>query len=192
MVQSILSAVMKDETDPKLRCIVLTAEGNVFSGGHNLKHLAINDGRAVFEHFNVLMQKIIESPVPVIASVDGLAAAAGCQLVAQCDIAICTETSSFSTPGANFGVFCSTPGVALVRNVPRKLAAYMLFTGCPITAEVAQKHGLVSHVLKNHDELEREINRIIDTIKAKSRSVVELGKRFLYKQLDMELKMAYR
>lgn len=136
------------------------------------------------------MQKISQYPVPIIAAVDGLAAAAGCQLVAACDIAICTERSSFSTPGANFGIFCSTPGIPLVRNVPRKTAMYMLFTGFSISGKEAYEAGLVSKVVPN-DKLEEEIEKITAAINYKSRSIVHIGKTFLYEQMDLEVPTAY-
>ncbi|XP_024940063.1 enoyl-CoA hydratase domain-containing protein 3, mitochondrial isoform X2 [Cephus cinctus] len=146
--------------------------------------------REIFSTCEKLMSAITASPVPVIAAVDGLAAAAGCQLVAACDIAMCTERSTFSTPGSNFGIFCSTPGVALVRNVPRKVAAWMLFTGLPISAHEAYEVGLVSKVVSPED-LAKEISIITDAILAKSRSVVTIGKKFLHEQIDLDLPTAY-
>ncbi|PSN31846.1 Enoyl-CoA hydratase domain-containing protein 3 [Blattella germanica] len=145
----------------------------------------------VFATCSRLMLGIIQSPVPVIAVVQGVAAAAGCQLVATCDIAICTENSTFSTPGANFGIFCSTPGIAVCRAVPRKIAAQMLFTGIPLTASEALQSGLVSKVVPQ-ENLDEEVHRIVDAITSKSRSVLELGKKFLYEQLEMDIRTAYR
>ncbi|XP_016839534.1 enoyl-CoA hydratase domain-containing protein 3, mitochondrial isoform X2 [Nasonia vitripennis] len=146
--------------------------------------------RSVFEMCAQLMKAIDKSPVPVIAAVDGLAAAAGCQLVAACDIVVCTERSSFSTPGANFGIFCSTPGIPLIRNVPRKVAAHMLFTGLPISAQEAYLAGLVSKVVPT-DMLEEEVKKITDAINEKSRSVVRLGKRFIREQVEVDADTAY-
>jgi len=137
------------------------------------------------------MLGIMQCPVPVIAVVQGLAAAAGCQLVATSDIAICTENSTFSTPGANFGIFCSTPGIAVGRAVPRKVAAQMLFTGLPLTAHEALEAGLVSKVV-TQESLDEEVQKVVDAISHKSRSVLELGKKFLYEQLEMDIKTAYR
>lgn len=136
------------------------------------------------------MRTISQSPVPVVAAVDGLAAAAGCQLVAACDIAVCTERSSFSTPGANFGIFCSTPGIPLVRNVPRKTAMYMLFTGHSISGKEAYEAGLVSKVVAD-GKLDEEIQKITAAINAKSRSVVHIGKEFVYEQMDLDMSTAY-
>ncbi|OXU18465.1 hypothetical protein TSAR_010779 [Trichomalopsis sarcophagae] len=195
MMSAILRSLVTDSENPKLRSIVITAApGNVFSAGHNLKELRSSDGedhhRSVFEMCAQLMKAIEQSPVPVIAAVDGLAAAAGCQLVAACDIVVCTERSSFSTPGANFGIFCSTPGIPLIRNVPRKVAAHMLFTGLPISAREAYLAGLVSKVVPT-DMLEEEVNKITDAINEKSRSVVRLGKRFIQEQVEVDADTAY-
>lgn len=136
------------------------------------------------------MLEIIKSPVPVLAKVNGLAAAAGCQLVATCDIAICTQRSSFSTPGANFGIFCSTPGIALARSVNRMRASQMLLTGLPITANEALQAGLVSQVTADND-LDRVVDANVKAISHKSRAVIELGKKFFYQQIQMDVKSAY-
>ncbi|XP_046491894.1 enoyl-CoA hydratase domain-containing protein 3, mitochondrial [Neodiprion pinetum] len=187
----LIDDVTKEQDSLSLRSIVIRATpGKVFSAGHNLKELTTNDGvqhhKEVFATAGNLMKALMQSPVPVIAAVDGLAAAAGCQLVAACDMAVCTENSSFSTPGANFGIFCSTPGVFLARNVPRKVAAHMLFTGIPISAQEALRAGLVSKVVTDASKLDEEITTITSAINAKSRSVVRLGKRFLYEQLEVD------
>lgn len=192
MVSSLFQAVKNNENNPKLRCIVISAmpqgRNPIFSSGFNLKELNDPNCRKVFEDFNLLMLAILRSPVPVIAAVDGLAAAAGCQLVAQCDIAVCTPNSFFSTPGANFGVFCSTPGIPLMRSIGRKNAAYMLFTGHPLTAQEALEAGLVSHVSNQLDDL---VKHITDGISSKSRAVIQLGKSFLYQQIEMNISTAY-
>ncbi|XP_072765695.1 enoyl-CoA hydratase domain-containing protein 3, mitochondrial [Anoplolepis gracilipes] len=194
MLKSLLREIKKDEDNKDLRSILLMSDsGKVFSAGHNLKELTATNAKShkdVFETSAELMRAISQSPVPVIAAVDGLAAAAGCQLVAACDIAVCTERSSFSTPGANLGIFCSTPGIPLVRNVPRKSAMYMLFTGLPISSREAYEYGLVSKVVPN-DKLDEEIRRITDAINAKSRSVVHIGKTFLYEQMELDISTAY-
>ncbi|CAD6227637.1 GSCOCG00001317001-RA-CDS [Cotesia congregata] len=185
----------RDDDKESLRAIVIAAApGKVFSAGHNLKELTTAKGNKhhyeVFETAANLMKTITNSPVPVIAAVDGLAAAAGCQLVSSCDIVICTERSSFSTPGANFGIFCSTPGIPLVRNVPQKIASYMLYTGLPLTAQEALNAGLVSKVVPN-DRLYEGVKETTDTIKSKSRAVVQLGKKFLFEQQELDLSSAY-
>ncbi|XP_076654655.1 enoyl-CoA hydratase domain-containing protein 3, mitochondrial [Halictus rubicundus] len=194
MLKSLYENIKNGENDKNLRSIIIrAAPGNVFSGGHNLKELTANNEKLhkeIFETCSGLMNSIMESPVPVIAAVDGLATAAGCQLVAACDVAVCTERSSFATPGANLGIFCSTPGIPLVRNVPRKIAMYMLFTGFSISGREAYEVGLVSKVVPN-DKLEEEINKITAAINSTSRSVIHIGKTFLYEQMDLDMSTAY-
>ncbi|KAJ8915109.1 hypothetical protein NQ315_000361 [Exocentrus adspersus] len=194
MMHNLITHINEGRCNEELRVIVLAAEGPVFSAGHNLKELAPEAGKAqhqqVFKLASDLMYSIIDSPVPVIAQVDGLAAAAGCQLVAQCDIVVCTENSKFSTPGANFGIFCSTPGIPLARTVQKSTALHMLFTGLPITAVEAKNSGLVSKVCPAGD-IESEVNTICEAIVAKSRPVIELGKKFYYKQIDVDIRKAY-
>lgn len=194
MMNNLIENITQDQHNESLRCIVLSAKGNVFSAGHNLKELTKETGsnhhQLIFNRCSELMLSIMKSPVPVIAKVDGLATAAGCQLVATCDIVVCSDRSKFSTPGANFGIFCSTPGIALARAVPRMQASYMLLTGMPITAQDAKNSGLVNDVVPC-DELEARVTVICDAIKSKSRSVVELGKKFFYAQLNMDVKTAY-
>lgn len=195
MMEELTGRIQKDQNDLGLRVIVINAEGPMFSAGHNLKELTSSTGtemhKAVFRAASKLMLSIYESPVPVIASVHGLAAAAGCQLVAGCDIAICSENASFSTPGAQVGIFCSTPGVALVRTVPSKVAADMLFTGDVISAQQALQNGLVSRVVP-YDNLDEEVLKVTQSITAKSRAVIELGKKFLYSQIQKDIYTAYR
>ncbi|XP_054269659.1 enoyl-CoA hydratase domain-containing protein 3, mitochondrial-like [Macrosteles quadrilineatus] len=195
-INELIGHVTTDVEDIKLRCIVIRAEGPVFCSGHNLKEFDLNSTqqqhqRLVFSQCSQLMLDIVSCPVPVVAVVDGLAAAAGCQLVAQCDIAICTPHSSFSTPGASFGLFCSTPGIPVARSVSRKMALRMLLTGLPITAEEAYQAGLVSKVVPQ-ESLETELKIITDSIESKSRTVISLGKKFFYKQVETDLQTAYR
>ncbi|CAF4879564.1 unnamed protein product [Pieris macdunnoughi] len=195
MMSNIIKAVNLNKEDISLRAIILSANGNIFSAGHNLKELqestGINQHKLVFSKASELMKSIVQSPVPVIAKVNGFAAAAGCQLVATCDMIICSETSKFSTPGANFGVFCSTPGIAIGRSMPKSRAMYMLLTGEPITAQEAYESGLVTKVVPTQD-LDSEVNNVIEKIKLKSRSVISIGKEFYYKQMDMGLFDAYK
>ncbi|CAH1392159.1 unnamed protein product [Nezara viridula] len=191
MILALTEAVTKDNTNTNLRCIVISAKGPVFSAGHNLKELHSDKScRCVFQDCSKLMMALVETPVPVIAAVDGIAAAGGCQLIAQCDITICTKRSTFSTPGASVGIFCSTPGIPLARSVGRKTAAYMLFTGYSLTAEEAYNVGLVSRVTEN-DGLENEVNHITSAILEKSHAVISLGKKFFYEQVEMDLRSAY-
>ncbi|KRT81803.1 hypothetical protein AMK59_5552 [Oryctes borbonicus] len=195
MMQELINNIKQNEQNQQLRVIVIASEGPVFSAGHNMKELLPESGRELHEKvFNVssdLMMSIIESPVPIIAKVDGLAAAAGCQLVAQCDMAICTDISKFSTPGAQFGIFCSTPGIPIARSVQKMTALKMLFTGLPITAQEAKESGLVSIVCRK-EAINEELKKITTAIIAKSRSVIELGKHFYYRQIQHGIKDAYR
>uniref|UniRef100_A0A182PUJ4 Enoyl-CoA hydratase domain-containing protein 3, mitochondrial n=1 Tax=Anopheles epiroticus TaxID=199890 RepID=A0A182PUJ4_9DIPT len=194
MMNSIEKNIVENQHDAELRCIVLAAQGRVFSAGHNLKELTTEHGseyhKKVFHKCSELINAIHSAPVPVIAKVDGLAAAAGCQLIASCDMAVCSDISTFSTPGASFGIFCSTPGIAVVRAVPRMKAAYMLFTGLPITANEALQAGLVSKVVPQAD-LNDEVSKICRAIASKSRAVITLGKTFFYKQIPLDITTAY-
>uniref|UniRef100_A0A182QRW5 Enoyl-CoA hydratase domain-containing protein 3, mitochondrial n=1 Tax=Anopheles farauti TaxID=69004 RepID=A0A182QRW5_9DIPT len=194
MMNSIQSHIVANQHQVELRCFILAAKGRVFSAGHNLKELTTEQGpdrhKQVFHKCSELVDTIRAAPVPVIAQVDGLAAAAGCQIVASCDIAICSDISTFSTPGANFGIFCSTPGVAVVRAIPRMRASYMLLTGLPITAAEALEAGLVSKVVAK-DRLHEEVSNVCKAIASKSRSVISLGKKFFYKQIALDVSSAY-
>jgi len=194
MMENIMSEIKRNESDKSLRVIVLSSTGPVFSAGHNLKELSPDKGyeshKKVFNKCHELIKTINLSPVPIIAKIDGLAAAAGLQLAASCDLAICTEKSTFSTPGASFGIFCSTPGIAISRVIPRMKSSYMLLTGLPITSQEALQVGLVSSVVKS-EELDNELVKICDAIKSKSRAVVSFGKNFYYQQLAMDLNSAY-
>jgi len=187
-----LSALIKHITEDvaELRCVVIQGEGEVFSSGHNLKELTLEQGNEkhaiIFEKCNQLMTEIHKCPVPVIASVNGIATAAGCQLVSMCDIVVATKKSMFSTPGGKVGIFCSTPGVPLARVVPRKVSAYMLLTGNAISAEDAFRSGLISRLVEEN-ELEAEIRSVCNAIKSKPRAVISLGKEFYYHQLEMNL-----
>ncbi|XP_046673480.1 enoyl-CoA hydratase domain-containing protein 3, mitochondrial [Homalodisca vitripennis] len=195
-INAIIHQMTTNNEDTGLRCIVLRAEGPVFSSGHNLKEFdgskkGTEEQREVFAACTRLMLQVVEAPVPVVAVVNGLAAAAGCQLVAQCDIALCTPNSTFSTPGASFGLFCSTPGIAVARTVNRKMALRMLLTGLPITAEEAHLAGLVSKVVPA-ESLDSELKIITDAIESKSRAVISLGKKFFYQQIERDLHTAYQ
>ncbi|KAF6204950.1 hypothetical protein GE061_019116 [Apolygus lucorum] len=190
MTNQLLRAVTYHVTGPELRAIVISSGARMFSSGHNLKDLASSEGRKVFPLFSELMLAIQACPVPVITAVDGAAVAAGLQLVAQSDICVASTKSTFSTPGANYGVFCHTPGIPLSRSVSPKTAAYMLFTGHPLTAQEAMDKGLISKVVDS-SELEKEVENICDAIKAKSKVVVSFGKKFFYKQLEMDRRSAY-
>ncbi|KAM4675639.1 enoyl-CoA hydratase domain-containing protein 3, mitochondrial [Discoglossus pictus] len=195
MIQSLQRDILHEVNDSSLRVIVIAASGPVFSSGHNLKELTPAQGKdyhaEVFNTCAKLMTSIQSIPVPVIAQVNGLATAAGCQLVASCDIAVASDKSRFATPGVNVGLFCSTPAVALGRAVPRKVALEMLFTGEPISAHDALLHGLVSRVVPE-EHLETETMKIAHKICQASHSVVALGKATFYRQMTQGLEDAYK
>ncbi|HZS64169.1 MAG TPA: enoyl-CoA hydratase [Xanthobacteraceae bacterium] len=185
--------------DRKLRAVVLAANGPAFSAGHDLKELTAhrNDpdrGRAYFksimETCSAVMQRLVRLPQPVIAAVQGTATAAGCQLVASCDLAVASSAAKFATPGVNIGLFCSTPMVALSRNVSRKHAMEMLLTGEMIPAEEARRIGLVNRVTAPGAERE-EAMKLAAQIASKSASTVKIGKEAFYRQLEMTLAEAY-
>ena len=192
-----LSAVAQDRN---VRAVVVTANGPAFSAGHDLKELNArrtdpDRGRAYFKHIMGLcsgvMQQIVMLPQPVIAAVQGTATAAGCQLVASCDLAVASRASKFATPGVNIGLFCSTPMVALSRNVSRKQAMEMLLTGEPISAEDAVRFGLVNHVVEPGSEREAALD-LAKKITAKSALTLKIGKQAFYRQIEMPLAEAYK
>ncbi|XP_053107455.1 enoyl-CoA hydratase domain-containing protein 3, mitochondrial [Hemicordylus capensis] len=195
MLKSLREDILHDIESTDLRVIIISGEGPVFSSGHDLKELTHREGEKhhaeVFEICSEVMALLPKLPVPVIAQVNGLATAAGCQLVASCDLAVASEKSRFATPGVNVGLFCSTPAVAVGRSLPRKVALEMLFTGEPMTAQAALQHGLVSRVVPE-DKLEAETLRIAHRICESSRSVLALGKATFYKQMEQDLVTAYR
>ncbi|MCI4382110.1 hypothetical protein PGIGA_G00259870 [Pangasianodon gigas] len=194
MLTSLQENILTGIDDKDLRVIIISAQGPVFSSGHDLKELTSTHGRyyhtRVFRVCSEVMTLIQDLPVPVIAMVNGIATAAGCQLVASCDIAVATDKSSFATPGVNVGLFCSTPGVAIGRAVPRKVAMEMLFTGRPISAQEALVHGLVSKVVPE-ECLEEETLAIARRICESSRPVVALGKAAFQKQMAQGRDAAY-
>jgi enoyl-CoA hydratase/carnithine racemase len=186
--------------DRAVRAVIIAANGPAFSAGHDLKELNLrrsdaDRGRAYFKHIMGLcsgvMQQVVTLPQPVIAAVQATATAAGCQLVASCDLAIASRAAKFATPGVNIGLFCSTPMVALSRNIPRKAAMEMLLTGDMISAEEAARIGLVNHVVTPGSERDEAI-KLARKITAKSALTVKIGKEAFYRQLEMPLAEAYR
>jgi enoyl-CoA hydratase/carnithine racemase len=186
--------------DASVRAVVIAANGPVFSAGHDLKELTAHrgdsdHGRAYFgrvmEACSALMQSIVRLPQPVIAAVQGVATAAGCQLVASCDLAVASSLAGFCTPGVDIGLFCSTPGVALARNMPRKHAMSMLLTGETVSAEHAVHIGLVNRVVSPGNERDEALE-LARQIAAKSAMTVRLGKEAFYHQAEMGLEDAYR
>jgi enoyl-CoA hydratase/carnithine racemase len=199
LMRMLLDELQVAREDNAVRVIVIDAAGKLFSAGHDLKemtaHRADADrGRAFFEKTirlcAELMQAIVHHPVPVIAAVDGLATAAGCQLVASCDLAIATDSSAFCTPGVNIGLFCSTPMVALSRNVSRKQAMEMLLTGETIDAATAKEFGLVNRVVPQQ-YLNQIVRKYAQTIVSKSPLTLKIGKEAFYRQAEMGLADAY-
>ncbi|XP_055045699.2 enoyl-CoA hydratase domain-containing protein 3, mitochondrial [Misgurnus anguillicaudatus] len=194
MLESLRENILIDSESEDLRVIIISAQGPVFSSGHDLKELTSTQGQEyhskVFHTCTEVMNLIQDIPVPVIAMVNGVATAAGCQLVASCDIAVATDKSTFATPGVNVGLFCSTPGVALGRAVPRKVAMEMLFTGRPISAHDALLHGLISKVVRE-ERLEEETLAVARRVCESSRPVVALGKAAFYKQMSQGRDAAY-
>jgi enoyl-CoA hydratase/carnithine racemase len=184
---------------PDVRAVVVAAEGPVFSSGHDLKEMNAHRGdpdqgkaafAALFAQCSSLMQTILRCPVPVIAEVGGIATAAGCQLVASCDLAVASSTARFATPGVDIGLFCSTPMVALSRNISRKAAMEMLLTGEMIDAEKAKSIGLINRVVAP-EILEAESMALAQTIAGKPRATIRTGKEAFYRQLEMPLGEAY-
>ena len=185
--------------EPHTRAVILGARGPVFSAGHDLKEMTArradpDRGRAYFAEIlakcSALMQAIVRLPKPVIAAVEGVATAAGCQLVASCDLAIAGSEARFSTPGVHIGLFCSTPMVALSRNLAPKHAMEMLLLGEMIRAEEAHRFGLVNRVVPA-GEAEAEALRMAATIASKSPATIKVGKKAFYEQREMALSQAY-
>jgi enoyl-CoA hydratase/carnithine racemase len=177
----------------EVRAVVLAAAGEVFSSGHDLQELSGGEEAAYRELFAVcskLMQRLQTIPQPVIAAVQGLATAAGCQLVCSCDLAVASERAAFATPGVKIGLFCSTPMVALTRAVGRKRAMEMLLTGRVIDAATAAAWGIVNYVVA-HETLAAEAHRLAAEIAAASAATVAIGKRAFYSQIDLDQAAAY-
>jgi enoyl-CoA hydratase/carnithine racemase len=173
--------------------VILAAAGPVFCSGHDLSEMvgrSETDYRLLFERCSGVMQKFRRLPQPVIARVQGLATAAGCQLVAACDLAVASTEARFATPGVKIGLFCSTPMVPLVRAVPPKVAMEMLLTGVPISAERAMQEGLINRVAPP-DQLDEAIQEFVAAILASSPLTIRLGKQAFYDQLSLDESVAY-
>jgi enoyl-CoA hydratase/carnithine racemase len=180
--------------DPAARVVVLAAAGKAFCAGHDLKEMRAAPSQAYYERLfaqcTEVMLAIQRLPVPVIARVHGIATAAGCQLVAMCDLAVASREARFAVSGVNLGLFCSTPSVALSRNLSRKAAFEMLVTGDFISADQALAQGLVNRVAE-HDRLDAEVQALADRIVAKPRVAVAMGKALFYRQLEKGIAAAY-
>ena len=190
----LIKTFKKLDNDKKIKVITIEGSGKGFSAGHNLKEIKNlkkrNKYHKLFNLCSRLMLQIVESKKPVIAKVHGAAYAAGCQLVASCDLAYSTNEASFATPGVNIGLFCSTPMVAVSRKVNRKRMMKMLLTGEPIKANYAKEIGLINdHFPKL--KLNKEVLKVANTIASKSSLTIKIGKQAFYKQLEMPLRKAY-
>src|SRR5438552_6491191 len=200
LIAELQAALTSVRDDKSVRAVVIAANGSAFSAGHDMKELTArradaDRGRAYFAQImtacSAMMQAIVELPKPVVAAVQGIATAAGCQLVASCDLAVASEAAGFATPGVDIGLFCSTPMVALSRNIPRKQAMEMLLTGEPISAATAKNIGLVNRVVAAGTERDAAI-ALAQKVALKSAYTVKLGKEAFYRQAEMSLAEAYR
>jgi len=195
MLSALQNAFTEISSNKEVRVVVLAATGKGFCAGHDLKEIRalqeLPKIEALFGQCSRMMQAIPLLPQPVIAKVQGTAAAAGCQLVAQCDLAVAAEGAKFVTSGVNWGFFCSTPGVAVGRNLQRKHAMEMLLTGEPISAQRALEWGLVNKVAPL-EQLNAEVQKLAQNLAAKPPATVAAGKRAFYQQMDLGLEQAYK
>jgi len=199
MMSVLMAAINEASINSSIKVVVIASNGNVFCSGHDLKEINMARGNAdhgddyfekLFKKCSILMQAIVNCPKPIIAEINGVATAAGCQLVASCDLAIASDESRFATPGVNIGLFCSTPMVALSRNISKKNAMKMLLTGDMISAKKAKKIGLInSNVNKSY--LQEEVEQLASNIASKSTMTVSTGKKAFYAQAEMSLADAY-
>ena len=195
MIDALLEQLDQTAADSGIRVIILAGQGRAFSAGHDLRQMRSHPEQSYYEELftrcSQLMAKLTDLPQPVIARVQGIATAAGCQLVAACDLAVVSEEARFATSGIGVGLFCSTPSVALSRNVSRKHAFEMLFTGDFIDAETACRFGLVNQVVPSA-ELDQAALDFAAKISAKSATAVRSGKRMFYQQLALTTEEAYQ
>jgi len=197
--EAMLEALSKElravEQDEAARVLVIASAGKAFCAGHNLKEMKAHPSEAyyrqLFAQCSKMMMQIQQLAVPVIARVQGLATAAGCQLVAQCDLAVATQEARFGVNGIDVGLFCATPSVPLVRNVPAKVAMEMLLTGEFISADEAQRRGLVNRVVAA-DALDAEVEKLVASILAKPREAIAMGKAVFYKHRETGIEAAYQ
>ena len=195
MLSALQQALDDAGRDESVRVVVLAAAGKAFCAGHNLKDMAAHPELAyyqkLFAQCSRMMLTIHKLPVPVIARVQGMATAAGCQLVAQCDLAVAADSARFATSGIHYGLFCATPSVPLVRNVPAKRAMEMLLTGDFIDAPTALAQGLVNRVVPA-DALDAEVEKLVESILQKPRVAVAMGKALVYQQRELGFDAAYQ
>ncbi|MEW6769536.1 MAG: enoyl-CoA hydratase [Pseudomonadota bacterium] len=199
MIAALHAELNSIRDDKNIRAVVIAAKGPAYSSGHDLKELTArradpDRGRAYFAQMmnscSAMMQAIVNLPKPVIAAVQGVATAAGCQLVASCDLAVASEKAEFGTPGIDIGLFCSTPMVAMSRNVPRKQAMHMLLTGDHVSAQRARELGLVNDVVPAGQERQAAID-LANRVAKKSAYTLKIGKEAFYRQAEMKLADAY-
>ena len=195
MLSALQQALDDIARDSSARVVVLAAEGKAFCAGHNLKDMAANPELAYYQQLfaqcSRVMLSIQKLPVPVIARVQGIATAAGCQLVAQCDLAVAASDARFATSGIQYGLFCSTPSVPLVRNMPAKQAMEMLLTGDFIDAPTALHYGLLNRVVPI-DQLDAAVEELVAAIVSKPKVAIRMGKELVYRQREMGLESAYQ
>ena len=195
LMSALLEALSRAATDPLARVVVIAGAGPAFCAGHDLREMRADQRRGTYERLfaqcSDLMLAIVRLPKPVIAEVHGVATAAGCQLVATCDLAVAAEDARFATPGVNIGLFCSTPMVALTRAIGRKAAMEMLLTGKLIDAETARAIGLVNRVVPR-EGLRDAVDGLARDIAGKSALTVKIGKEAFYRQAELDLAAAYR
>ena len=194
LMQALQTELDQIATDERVRVVVIAAAGKAFCAGHDLREMRAQPSQAyyqgLFKQCAKLMMRVQTLPVPVIARVHGIATAAGCQLVAMCDLAVAASTARFAVSGVNLGLFCSTPGVALSRNLGRKAAFEMLVTGEFIHAEEACAKGLINRVAAP-ELLDEALEQLVSSILAKPRAAVVLGKSLFYRQLESGIEAAY-
>lgn len=194
LLEALQAALDRVAADESARVVVIAAAGKAFCAGHDLKEMRAEPSQAYYERLFAqcgrMMMTVQQLPVPVVARVHGIATAAGCQLVAMCDLAVAARGTKFAVSGVNLGLFCSTPSVALSRNLPRKKAFEMLVTGDFIDAEEARAQGLVNRVVEP-DELDAEVERLVARIVGKPKVALALGKQLFYRQLEVGIDAAY-
>jgi len=194
LLEALQAALDRVAADERARVVVIAAAGRAFCAGHDLKEMRAEPSQAYYEQLFAqcgrMMMTVQQLPVPVLARVHGIATAAGCQLVAMCDLAVAARGTKFAVSGVNLGLFCSTPSVALSRNLPRKKAFEMLVTGDFIDADEARAQGLVNRVVEP-DELDAEVERLVARIVGKPRVALALGKQLFYRQLEQGIDAAY-
>jgi len=195
MIAALQAALDELARDEGLRALVIAAEGKAFCAGHHLKEMIaqprLDYYQQLFASCSRMMLSLLKLPVPVIARVQGLATAAGCQLVAQCDLAVAADTASFAVSGVRYGLFCATPSVPLLRNLPAKHAMEMLVTGDFISAAEAAERGLVNRAVPA-DQLDAEVERLVASIVAKPRVALAMGKSLFYRQRELGIEAAYQ